>query len=123
MEKEYPNEQLKVILKALVEKQAFDIKILDVRKLTWVTDLFVIASVDTITQAKAVVEALTIEEKRLRPHAIEGEGSAQWVLFDYGDILLHLFLPGVRSLYSLEKLWFDAEDISSAFVSSFLQTR
>ena len=104
------NEKLKKIREILEEKKAGDIVILDVRKLTWITDYLVIATGETSIQTRAIAEAV-IEKFNNPPFSIEGFETS-WILLDYGEFILHIFLPEVRQFYNLEKLWMDAERIN-----------
>lgn len=104
------NEKIKRIFDILEEKKATDIVILDVRKLTWITDYLIIASGETKIQTRAIAEAV-IEKFEKPPFSIEGFETS-WILLDYGDFVLHIFLPEVREFYNLEKLWLDAERIN-----------
>jgi len=88
-------------------KKAKEILILDVRKLTSITDYFVICSgssnihVDTI--ADSIVSKL--KSKRIDPLHIEGKSQAQWILIDYVGVIVHVFSEPIRKFYGLEKLW------------------
>ncbi len=104
------NEKLKRICEILEEKKAEDIVVLDVRKLTWITDFLVIASGETNIQTTAIAEAI-IEEFDRPPFSVEGF-ETNWILLDYKDIVVHIFLPAVREFYNLEKLWADAEKVN-----------
>lgn len=93
------------------EKKALDIVLLDLRPLTIVCDYFVICSALNRQHVKAVAEGI---EERLkvagrRPDHIEGLTGLGWVLMDYGDVVVHVFLPEERAFYDLERLWADAE--------------
>ena len=95
---------------ALDEKKGVDIVLLDVHQLLVITDVFVIASGTNPRQVKALVDEV---EGRLRilgrkPLRREGVEHAQWVLLDYGDIVIHVFDPATRAFYDLERLWGDA---------------
>lgn len=95
---------------ALDEKKGVDIVLLDVHELLVITDIFVIASGANPRQVKALVDDV---EGRLRGHdrkplRREGVEHAQWVLLDYGDIVIHVFDPATRAFYDLERLWGDA---------------
>ena len=92
------------------EKKAYSVCILDLRKLSPVTDFFVICSVDAETQARAVSDHITdkLREKGLRPWHTEGYRGSGWVLLDFVDVVVHVFMPRVREFYALEKLWGDA---------------
>ncbi|HOL35389.1 MAG TPA: ribosome silencing factor [bacterium] len=98
------------MLAILEEKKAENIVILDVRKLTWITDYLIIVSGETTIQIRAMAEAV-IEQFNSPPFSIEGF-ETNWILLDYGDFVLHIFLPEVREFYNLEKLWLDAERVS-----------
>ncbi|MCM8822936.1 MAG: ribosome silencing factor [Candidatus Omnitrophica bacterium] len=103
-------DKLKKIREILEDKKTRDIVILDVRKLTWITDYLVIASGETNIQTRAIAEAI-IERFDKPPFSIEGF-ETNWIILDYGDIVIHIFLPDVREFYNLERLWGDAERIS-----------
>lgn len=93
------------------EKKGADILIMDLRRLTTITDFFVIASVDTEIQARAIVDHLEeqLRPEGIRPWHIEGTMGSEWILLDYVDVVVHLFRPQTRSFYNLERLWGDAE--------------
>lgn len=99
------------IAKAALNKKAYDITILDLRKLTTMTDYFVVCSVDSDTQARAVADSIKheISEKGDSLIRKEGYSEGKWVLLDYVDVVAHVFHKDVRSFYNLEKLWGDAK--------------
>jgi ribosome-associated protein len=92
------------------EKKAYEIRILDLRKLSPVSDFFVICSVDAEVQARAVTDHIvdTLRASGLKPYQTEGYRSSGWVLLDFVDVVVHVFLPRVREFYALERLWGDA---------------
>lgn len=93
------------------EKKAEDIVILDMRKLTSVTDYFVIATGTSEPHLRALIEELTerIEaEFGIRPRAVDGTLKANWVVLDYLDVIVHLMRADMREKYGLEILWGDA---------------
>lgn len=94
-----------------LEKKAFDVKILDMRKLSSVCDFFVICSASVDIHAKAIAEWITVnlERKGVRFWHHEGYQASRWILLDYVDVVIHIFLPEVREFYALEKLWGDAK--------------
>lgn len=94
-----------------LEKKAFDVKILDLRKLSSVCDFFVICSASVDIHAKAVADwiAESLERKGVRYWHHEGYQASRWILLDYVDVVIHIFLPEVREFYALEKLWGDAK--------------
>ena len=87
-----------------------DIVLLDVHELLVITDVFVIASGGTRRQVQALMDAVEEGLRRLdrRPLRREGEDDAQWVLLDYGDVVIHVFDAPTRAYYDLERLWGDA---------------
>ena len=105
-----PKTLAKNIAKLTFTKKAFNIVILNLRNLTDITDYFVICSADSDTQAKAIADAVIsgIEKKGLQAWHIEGLTERQWIIIDYVDVVLHIFLKEVRKFYNLEKLWGDA---------------
>lgn len=94
----------------LDRKKAEDVVVLDLRAHTPVADYFVIASAQTMVQIRAVTEA--VEEALAaaggRLLGREGHARARWVLLDFGPVVVHIFGPEARRLYSLERLWADA---------------
>jgi ribosome-associated protein len=98
------------IAKLSLTKKAANVVIMDLRKLTTMTDFFVICSADSETQIKAIADAVIegTEEKGVLPWHKES-GSPNWVLLDYSDVVLHIFHRHARSYYNLEKLWGDAK--------------
>jgi ribosome-associated protein len=92
------------------EKKCEDIKILDIRGLTSVTDFFVIATADSERKAKAAAEHLIdeLKEDGERPMHVEGMDSMHWILLDYINVVVHIFMPDERRFYDLESLWSDA---------------
>ncbi len=101
----------KIIAKAAISKKAYDVTILDLRKLTTMTDYFVICSVDSDTQARAVADEMKNEsiEKGESSVRKEGYGEGRWILLDYVDVVAHVFHKETREFYNLEKLWGDAK--------------
>lgn len=90
-------------------RRAEDVVILDLRGLTLVTDYFVICTGTSRVQIRAVSEAVADALADERPRGLrEGEADAQWILLDYGDVVVHIFGPEARAFYRLEKLWADA---------------
>lgn len=91
-------------------KKAEDIKILDLRKLTTVTDFFVICTAHSDPQVKAIADAVLMGSKEIGEQVWHKEGMTQksWVLLDFVDVVVHIFLRDTRTFYGLEKLWGDA---------------
>lgn len=108
-EADVPSE-LRVLADAALERNARDVVILDLRGLSDATDFFVIASGDSDVHTRSIAENVQerLEEVGETPSGVEGEGAGRWILLDYFDIVVHVFLPRVRDFYQLEKLWGDA---------------
>ena len=107
-------EAAQLCAEAADRKKAFDILILDLRRLTYITDYFVICSGSNVTQVSAISDWIgeTLAKTGAHPSHIEGEGEAKWVLMDYGDVVVHIFEEQTRQYYALEKLWGDAERVA-----------
>lgn len=104
------NSELQVIIDAVIERNARDPVLLDLRGLSDATDWFVIASGDSDTHARAIADNVLECTQRhgSRPSGVEGRGPASWILLDYIDVVVHIFQPRVREFYRLEDLWGDA---------------
>jgi len=92
-------------------KKAEDILILDVRKLSSITDYFIIASATSEPHLRAVVDEITDklrQEHGLRPKAVDGRLPSPWLVLDYFDVIIHVMRSDVRERYDLEGLWGDA---------------
>ena len=96
---------------AVFEKNGTDIVLLDVEDSFFLTDVFVIATGSSRTNVQALADH--VEERLARSHGVkplrvEGRSEGEWVLVDYGDIIVHIFQGAPREFYSLERLWGDA---------------
>jgi len=95
-------------------KKAENIVILDVHKISSVTDFFVIASGSSEPHLRAIMEEITgrlRDEAGLRPHAVDGTVHGAWVVLDYFDVIVHVMRQDVRERYDLEGLWGDAAPV------------
>ncbi len=98
---------LEIVINALEDRKAHDIKVLNVQKMSNVTDYMVIASGQSNRQVVAIADNVVEQTKAhdLRPLGHEGTDSGEWVLVDLGDVIVHVMQPEVRDFYQLEKLW------------------
>lgn len=96
---------------AAESKKADDIVVLEVGDIIAITDVFVIASGTNRRQVRTIVEEVErqiADQTGIKPVSVEGLDDASWVLLDYGDLVVHVFLDETRSYYDLERLWADA---------------
>ena len=98
-----------MVLAALEDAKANDVRQLDVRRLTDITDWMVVASGTSTRHVFALADHVRTQVKAqgLSPIGTEGESGSDWVLLDYGDVVVHLMLPDTRGFYDLEGLWDD----------------
>ena len=96
-----------IVIDALEDIKARDIKLINVSKLTSVFDYIAVASADSTRQTKALAKNVMdkVKEHGGWIYGIEGEQSGEWVLVDCGDIVVHIMQPAMRELYELEELW------------------
>jgi ribosome-associated protein len=96
-----------VVIDALADMKALEVKLLDVRGLTDIADIMVIASGTSDRHVRSVAQRVVEKAKEagFRPHGVEGEQDGDWVLIDLSEIIVHVMLPRVREFYGLEKLW------------------
>ncbi len=108
--------ELGVAIEASQEKKAGDVVVLDLRGLASFTDFFLLCTGNSNRQLKTIADA--VEEKlrkiRVKPNHLEGYPHGDWLLMDYVDFVVHLFTPGSRSHYDLERLWGDAARLAVA---------
>lgn len=104
----------KAAWKALDDKKAKDIRILDISTISVLADYFLIASGSNKNQVQAMVDNVQEELHKLGfvPRQVEGYHTANWILLDYGDIIIHVFDEENRLFYDLERIWRDGTSIS-----------
>lgn len=95
------------ILAAIADAKGQDTKTLDVRAVTDFTDYMIIVSGTSSRHVQTVVDKVRVHmrERGVRPVGSEGEATGDWVLIDFGDVVVHVMRPQVRDFYNLEKLW------------------
>ena len=113
MEEHTSQQMVEISVKALDSKRAEDIKVIGIRDLTVIADYFVIANGTSTTQTKALADEVEykLKESGLMPLRIEGYQSANWIVLDYGSVVVHVFYKETRQFYNLERLWSDGEQI------------
>ncbi len=112
------NDTLKTIVNALEDKKAEDIQLIDIHEISTIADYFVITNGCNRSQIQALSD--NVEEKLaangIRPKNIEGYNTANWVLLDYNDILVHIFDKESRGFYDLERMWRDGRTVDAKSV-------
>ena len=108
-----PTQIAELIVTALDDKKAKNIKLLKTAKVTSLADYFVICSASSTTQIKTLADATEAALEELGENKLHREGyrSGSWVLLDFGCVVIHLFMDEARQFYNLERLWADAEEI------------
>ena len=101
----------KKMVELMLDKKAFDIKVMHVEKLTSLSDIFIICSSDSAPQSRAIANHLKDELSKIniKPLHIEGYQHLKWVLMDYINIVVHIFDKQTRQYYNFERLWADAK--------------
>ena len=94
-------------------KKGDEVRVLHIGTLTTIGDYFVVATGNSTTQVKALADAVDerFSAQGLEPRRVEGYNTASWILMDYNDVIIHIFLKETREFYSLERLWGDAPEI------------
>lgn len=104
---------VKLAVKALEDKKATDISVIDISKLSVVADCFVIASADNIRQTAALCDNVeeVLGKAGFEMRQAEGRTSANWILMDYNDVIIHIFDRENRLFYDIERIWKDGRKI------------
>ena len=106
--------EVQLAIRCASDKKAFDIVALDLRGITSFTEFFIISSGTNQRQVQAIADEINEKLKAelgSRPVRIEGYNSAEWVLLDYGDFVVHVFNGESREFYDLARLWLDARKV------------
>lgn len=108
-------ELAKVAINGLEEKKADDIKVIDISGVSVMADYFIIASGSNRNQVQAMADSVEkdLSEAGVKPRQIEGYRTANWILMDFSDIIVHVFNEEDRLFYNLEKIWLDGKVIDA----------
>ena len=108
-----PSQLRKLVLEALEDAKAREIVVLDVRKVAAFTDFMIVATGTSNRHVVAVADNVVdqLREHKCRPTGVEGMESGDWVLIDFGDVVVHVMRAQTRSFYNLEKLWSEAKRV------------
>jgi len=106
-----PTTNVMIAARAAAEKKATDTVVLDLREIATFTEYFVICTGGSTRQVQAISNSVEEELRKAgrRPSHIEGYSSAEWILLDYGDFIVHVFSAASRRFYDLERLWRDGK--------------
>ena len=106
-------EMVKTAVAALQDKKGEDIRVIDISGVTVIADYFIIASGNSSTQTRTLAEEVEYQMSQagVEPNRKEGYNGSNWVILDYGDIVVHIFYKETRDYYQLERLWADGEKI------------
>lgn len=104
----------KLAIAALEDKKANDVRVIDIAGVSVIADYFVIASGSNTNQVQAMADSVREALGRAghEPRQVEGYGSANWILMDYNDIIVHIFSDESRTFYDLERIWRDGKEVS-----------
>ena len=107
------DERICTAISAAGDKKAVEMVVLDLREVASFTDYFLITSGTNVRQVQAIADEVVeqLKKRGTRPARVEGYNTAEWVLVDYGDFILHVFEDKARRFYDLERLWRDAKRV------------
>ncbi len=105
---------VQTIFQAADDRKGDDIQVLDVSEVSYLADYFVIVTGFSRTQVKAIADAILEKVEthyNKSPLRVEGQAESSWIVMDYGDVIVHIFLPQEREFYNLEAFWGHAQPI------------
>ena len=121
----YSQQRALLLINALLEKKAKDLVVLNVKEISAFTDYFIICSGTSDRQVRAISSHIreSLKKAGLIPLGVEGEKEGKWVLLDYDDVIVHVFLEAIRTFYDLERLWSEAPRIPIPDDTTSLKTK
>jgi ribosome-associated protein len=107
-------EKVGMVARAALDRKAVGLVVMDLQGLSTVADFFLVCSAASTTQMESIVDAIrgALRAAGVRPRHGEGTAESGWLLLDYGDVVVHVFLEETRAFYALERLWGDAPLLS-----------
>lgn len=105
-------EKAKVAIDVIIEKKGFDVQLLDVAEITSIAEKFIICQAKNRSQSQSIADEVQLKLKEAgadHPQRVEGYQGGGWILLDYGDLIIHVFLPDEQEYYKLPRLWKDAK--------------
>lgn len=111
--KEKVQNELKTILDAASDKKAYNYKLIDISGISSIADYFLICSAGNSKQAEAIADNIVekMAKENIKINHKEGYRSGKWILLDYNNIVVHIFVKEERDKYNLEKIWLDGKDL------------
>lgn len=106
-------EIVKKAVKAMEDKKAYNISVIDISKISVIGDYFIISEGSNRNQIQAISDNVSEElaKEKVFAKQTEGYANANWILLDYGDVIMHIFDPESHNFYDLERIWRDGEQI------------
>lgn len=115
-ELERAKEMARIAYHALCDKKGEDVRVIEITEVATFADYFIIADGNNPTQVSALVDNVEeqLEKAGYTPKRIEGVGNSNWVLMDYGDVIVHVFSKEDRLFYDLERIWKDGKELEES---------
>ena len=112
-DKMHSSELAKLAIAALEDKKAEDVRVIDIEEVSVLADYFIIATGNNRTQVQAMADEVEMRlgKAGAAPRQIEGYQAANWILLDFGDVIIHIFDAQNRLFYDLERIWKDGTQI------------
>lgn len=105
-------EKAKIAIDVIIDKKGFDVQLLDVAEITSIAEKFIICQAKNRSQSQSIADEIQIKLKDAgasHPERVEGYQGGGWILLDYSDLIIHVFLPDEQEYYKLPRLWKDAK--------------